>query len=96
MTGSTKQFVADPEVISCEFGEGSALLDLRSGTYFTTNSVGKFVWDLVSKPQALDDIRQAITDSYDVTDQQCAVDLEALLDDMVNAKLIRASDVATL
>lgn len=96
MTSATRQFLADPEIVACEFGEGSALLDLRSGTYFTTNSVGKFVWGLVASPLTFNDIRRAVTESFDVGDEQCACDLEALLDDMVKAKLITACHVASV
>ncbi len=96
MSPAAGQFIADPEVIACEFGDGSALLDLRSGKYFTTNSVGTFVWNLVGQPLAFDEIKRAVVDAYDVADGQCAGDLKALLDDMVEAKLIRASNVASL
>ena len=48
MLDTSCRIAADPEVVACPFGDGLALLDLRSGQYFTTNSVGSFVWSPIT------------------------------------------------
>jgi hypothetical protein len=83
---------ADPDIVSCAFGEGLALLDLRTGSYFTINRAGAFVWDLISAPIAVKDITRTLLDRYDADEARCAADVEALLREMDGAKLIRLSD----
>ena len=92
MIAASTTVKADPEIVSCAFGEGLALLDLRTGSYFTINRVGAFVWDLISAPIAVEDITRNVLDRYDADDAQCAADVQALLREMDGAKLIKLSD----
>jgi len=85
---------ADSEVVACPFGDGLALLDLRSGQYFTTNAVGSFVWSRMEQPISIADLRHDLERHYEVAPEHCARDLDALLLGMVNAKLASASDAA--
>jgi hypothetical protein len=94
MLDTSCRIAADPEVVACPFGDGLALLDLRSGQYFTTNSVGSFVWSRIEHPTSVADLRQEMERHYDVAAEQCARDLDALLRGMVNAKLASANDAA--
>lgn len=94
MLDGSRRVAADPEVVACPFGDGLALLDLRSGQYFTTNAVGSFVWSRIEKPISVADLRQDVELHYDVAPDQCARDLDNLLLGMVNANLASASDAA--
>jgi hypothetical protein len=85
---------ADEEVVSCQFGDGLALLDLRSGQYFSLNRVGAFVWSQLGEAKTLGEIRRAMLDRYDATEAQCSADLHSWVESMARAKLIKASDAA--
>lgn len=83
---------ADESVVSCELAGGAALLDLRSGTYYSLNSVGARVWDLIREPQTLASIRTHLVASYDVHPNRCYEDIVVVLDQMANAGLVKVTD----
>jgi hypothetical protein len=82
----------DEETVSCELAGGAALLDLRSGTYFSVNPVGAYVWELLRAPVAVSDAHGALTARYDVEPEQCYADLIELLQQLVGAGLIKVAD----
>jgi hypothetical protein len=78
----------DGEVVSCDLAGGTALLALRTGTYFSINSVGAFVWGMLRNPIAVSEIQDAVVAHYDVEKEKCLEDLSKLLKDMSEAGLI--------
>jgi hypothetical protein len=91
----TTRLQADEDVMSCEFGDGLALLDLRSGKYFSINAVGAFVWSQLSAPATGAQLCQAMLARYDTDEARCLEDLRAWLESMTKAKLIKASHAAS-
>ncbi len=94
MIPDTAELLAEDEVVTCPFGDGLALLDLRSGKYFSVNSVAAFIWSKLAKPSRVADIRDAMMRQYETTEAQCSADLQTWLASMVEAKLIKASHAA--
>lgn len=92
--GPSTTIEADPEVVSCALGEGTALLDMRTGTYFSVNRVGSFVWERLSRPASVAEILAAIGERFDVQPGVCAADLDALLSELAAANLIKISDAS--
>jgi len=84
----------DGEVVSCDLAGGAALLDLRTGTYFSINSVGAFVWEMLRNPIAVSEIQKAVVAHYDVEKEKCFEDVSKLLKDMSEAGLIVFVDAA--
>jgi hypothetical protein len=84
--------VRDEEIVSCDLADGAALLDLRSGTYFSVNPVGAYIWELLEEPVAFADIHAALMARYDVGADECYDDLKGLLDELAAAQLIRVVD----
>jgi len=82
----------DPNVVSCDLADGVALLDLRSSTYYSTNPVGAYVWTLLSEPQPVSRICDAVSDQYEVDAAQCLRDVTALLQGLAEADLVKVSD----
>jgi hypothetical protein len=84
-----ESFVASGEAVSCELGDGLALLDLASNVYYSLNGVGAFVWQQLQQPRSVAQLREAILEAYDVDPARCEADLSALLDDLSKSGLIR-------
>jgi hypothetical protein len=84
----------DGEVVSCDLAGGAALLDLRTGTYFSINSVGAFVWAMLGNPIAVSEIQDALLAHYDVEKDKCLEALSKLLKDLSEAGLIVFVDAA--
>jgi hypothetical protein len=86
--------VAADDQISCNLDGEAAILNLSSGTYYGLNEVGAIVWDLISSPRRVAEIRDTLLECYDVELAQCERDLNALLRDLASHRLIKVSDGA--
>ena len=82
-------YLVSPECVSCAVEDGTAILDLRSNTYFSLDPVGASVWDRMAAPASLDDLTAAIAAEYEVTPEECRRDISDLLDDMLTHGLIQ-------
>lgn len=80
---------ATKDAVACEFGDGLALLDLKSNTYYSLNGVGAFIWDLIQEPKSIVDIRSAVLARYNVDSERCKTDVDALLKGLADNGLAR-------
>lgn len=84
--------LADKDVFACELGGGQALLDMRSSTYYSINSVGSHVWTLLQSPIALSDIQASVVDAFEVEPERCRADIVTLISQFVDAGLVQVQD----
>jgi hypothetical protein len=91
---SETEFVVSPDVASADVGRETVLLDARSGTYFSLDSVGRRVWRLVESPVAFSKIHAAIVRQFDVAPDVARSDLQKFLGALTNHGLVRMSPVA--
>ncbi|TGQ65561.1 MAG: PqqD family protein [Mesorhizobium sp.] len=80
---------ATGDAVACEFGNGLALLNLKSNIYYSLNGVGAFIWDLIQEPRPIADIRSAVLARYNVDPERCEADVDALLRGLVENGLAR-------
>lgn len=66
----------------------TVILDTRSGSYFSLDDVGSFVWRHLQTPTTLRALLVQVTQDYDVDAAVCERDLRALLTDLQAAELI--------
>jgi hypothetical protein len=83
---------ATKNAVSCAFGKGVALLDLRSNVYYSLNGVGAFIWELIQEPKPLTDVHKAVMARYDVDAARCRADVDRLLQDLAKASLVQLHD----
>jgi len=88
MTAQTR-YVAQPDVIDCDIGGERALLHLKTNTYFTLNATGSEIWPAFTAPCSVDEIVTLVTERFDVTPEVCRPDIEALIEQMVAAQILR-------
>ena len=81
-------YVATPEVVDCDIGGDRALLHLEKNTYFTLNATASELWLALSQPRSLDELVTVVTDKFEVTEEQCRPDIEALVAQMVAAGIV--------
>lgn len=80
---------ATKDAVACEFGDGLALLNLKSNIYYSLNGVGAFIWDLIQEPRSIAEIRSAVLARYNVDPERCQADVEALLKGLADNGLAR-------
>ena len=80
--------VVSGELVSANLDGEVVILGFKSGSYYSLDQVGAFVWDLLQKPQKVSAIRDSILHEYDIDIQQCEQDLFNLLNDLADKGLI--------
>lgn len=81
-------FTARPSIVSCELDGGTVLLDLDTSRYFGLNAVGLVVWEALAQPSTADELCRKVCERFDVSPQQCAQDVDRLLFDFMERRLI--------
>ena len=74
--------------MEAELGDELVALDADNGHCFGFNGVAAWVWRRLADPATFEQLRAGLLDEYDVSDEQCTSELQALLDDLVERGLI--------
>ena len=62
---------------------------MKSNIYYSLNSVGAYIWELIQEPRPICDIQSAVLERYNVDPERCKADVEALLKGLVDSGLAR-------
>jgi Coenzyme PQQ synthesis protein D (PqqD) len=84
--------VASPDQVSSDLSGESVILNLKSGTYFGLNEVGSSIWQFIQEPRTVSDVCESILAEYDVDAQTCETEVQALLVDLLAARLVEIRD----
>ena len=74
------------ELLEAELGDEIMTLDPDAGQCFGFNSVAASVWRQLASRQAFEDLRQALLDEYEVSPEQCTVELQELMQVLVDSR----------
>ncbi|MGR3809354.1 PqqD family protein [Jiulongibacter sp. NS-SX5] len=75
--------------VSTSMGGESVILNHEAGTYFNLNDVGSSVWKILeSGPATLDELSVSIAEQYETTVDDCKGDIEQLLKELMDEKLV--------
>ena len=80
------------EQVSTEMDGEAVILNLDSGTYFSLNSVGARIWELIQSACPVYEIRDTIVDEYAVEPEIAERDVLALLGSLAEHELICIQD----
>jgi hypothetical protein len=78
-------------VVGTRQGDTTALLDVNGGMYYTLNEVGGRIWELLGEGVAVPGIVERLQAEYDVAPETLAGDTAAMIDRLLQAKLVKAS-----
>ncbi len=81
-----------PDVLCQEVSGEMVLLELSGERYFGMNDVGTRIWQLLSESGSPRAVLDAMLEEFDVDRDQLAADLNAYLDELVEAGLARVSE----
>jgi hypothetical protein len=87
-------YVAVANLASCELGGEAVVLNLDTGIYYGLDPVGTEVWRLLQRPRSLSELRDLVTDEFDVIPDQCEADLNAFVCSLNSYGLLRPCDAA--
>jgi hypothetical protein len=84
----SSKIVVSKDVVSCDLGGETAMLDMNEGIYYGLNEMGTIIWEYIQKPITLQEIVDKILAEYDVDEETCYLDLIELLDQMTENGLV--------
>lgn len=84
--------VAAQEQVGSRLGEEAVILNLKNSTYYGLNEEGTIIWEMLQKPTAVSNIRDALCAQYEVEPAQCEKDLISLLSELADQDLIEIHD----
>jgi hypothetical protein len=76
------------EQLYSEIGSEAVILDLKSGVYYGLNETGNQIWQWLQQPKTESEIIALVLEEYDVTPEQGANDVKALLQEMIESEII--------
>lgn len=76
-------------LLEAEIDDEIVGLDREQGEVFGFNKVASDVWRLLDQPQTAAVLCARLQQKYDVQPEQCLAELSALLDQLIEMKLVR-------
>jgi hypothetical protein len=76
------------DLMEAELGDELVALEPDAGNCFGFNSVATSVWRNLAQPKSFDELRDALLEEYDVEPEQCARELQELLQDLSEKGLV--------
>jgi len=84
----SSKIVVSKEVVSCDLGGETAMLDMKEGVYYGLNEIGTVIWELIQKPITLLEIVDKILEEYEVDEETCYADTVELIKEMEKNGLV--------
>ena len=78
------------DVVACELEGGNALLDLSTSNYFKINETAASIWEWIGSGATIDKLVNNMLALYDVDEEVCRQDVEAILASFESAGLVRS------
>lgn len=88
-------FAPSQQAICRTVGEESVILDVDRGQYFGLDAVGTRIWQLLSEGGSNLQIAAKLAQEFDVDEEEARNDVQALLDELLQAELISSQDQLT-
>jgi hypothetical protein len=79
---------ASADVLFQKLDREAVLLHLKSGVYFGLDRIGTDIWMILPESDSLRQVADSITKLYDVSEEQSALDLLELIQEMIQHELV--------
>ena len=77
-------------VVARQVADETVLLDLESGTYYGLDLVGTRVWQLLQDGRSVGEVCDVLVEEYEVERTELEADIDALIADLIEKKLVIA------
>jgi hypothetical protein len=82
-------YSTNPDVIETDLADELILLDPATQQMFSLNATGRAIWRALPAPGEAE-LAEAVAAQFEVTAEQACADVQALLRQLLDAKLVRA------
>jgi hypothetical protein len=83
---------ASRDQLSAEMSEEAVILELETGTYYSVNEVGAFVWGRLQEPRTVSEICRDVCEEFEVDESRCETDVLAFLGRLQREGLIEIAE----
>ncbi|MEL7669270.1 PqqD family protein [Methanobacterium sp.] len=81
------------EAVHCDVEDEVVILGLKDGVYYGLNPVGAFIWNIIiQEPKTVAEIRDAVLEEYDVSEEVCEKDLVELIAELSDKGLVEVEE----
>jgi Coenzyme PQQ synthesis protein D (PqqD). len=87
----SSKIVVSKDVVSCDLGGETAMLDMKEGVYYGLNEMGTIIWEYIQEPITIQEIVDKILVEYEVDEETCYRDLVELVEEMSKNGLVKIS-----
>src|SRR5271170_7233791 len=83
---------ANEQQVAAKVMDGEAILiNLATGAYYSMGATGGFIWSLIERRLAIQDIVRAVTAHYDVAEARAQADVLRLSEELIAEGLVVAA-----
>ncbi len=79
----SQKIIRHTDMLSAEIGGEAVMMSIEKGAYFGLNPIATRIWDLIDQPQSIAELIAVISAEYEVSDEQCATDVQEFVSDMI-------------
>jgi hypothetical protein len=88
LTSKARVVAAADKQLSTTFDGEVVILGVESGIYYGLTDVGAYIWELIAKPQTIDEVVRSVLATFDVTREVAEHDVLQLLTSLADQQLI--------
>jgi hypothetical protein len=83
-------YIKSGHQVSCKIDGEVAILHLDRAVYFGLRGVGAEIWQALEQPRSVEELRDVIVATFDVSPQQCEQDIREILCSLQGEGLVEA------
>jgi len=89
MSTLNQQLRPNEKEVAAKVMDGEAILiNLSNGIYYSMDRVGSLIWEMIEKSSSVEEMTAAISARYDIPPEQARTDVERLVGELVDEKLV--------
>lgn len=82
------RYVRNNKTISGRLHDEMVMMDIDQGKYFSLNQSATIIWEKLEEPLVVEELCNILSGEYDVEPEQCAMEVEEHLAEMVRLGLV--------
>lgn len=92
LTGLHTLLSRNADILHAPVGtEEAVMMSIEAGRYYGLNAVGARIWELLEKPQTIQQLCAQISTEFDVDAQTCQIAVEEFTRDLIDNGIVHAT-----
>ena len=79
------------DILASDLDGEKVMMSIQKGEYYGLGKTGTFIWDNIVEPITIKELIVLIIDKYDVSKEQCFLDIKPFIADLIEKQLIIAT-----